>query len=129
MQLGYTIIYVPNVEAALLFYEKAFGLKRKFLCESKQYGELDTGSTLLAFATESVAHDNGYKIVPNRVETPPAGFEIAFTTKDIHKAYQNALVSGAQGIKEPHAKPWGQTVAYLRDLNGVLVELCTPMQY
>jgi hypothetical protein len=24
-------------------------------------------------------------------------------------------------------KPWGQTVAYLRDINGVLVELATPM--
>jgi lactoylglutathione lyase len=23
--------------------------------------------------------------------------------------------------------PWGQTVAYVRDNNGFLVELCTPM--
>ena len=28
-------------------------------------------------------------------------------------------------IKLPEAKPWGQVVGYLRDLNGVIVELCT----
>jgi lactoylglutathione lyase len=27
----------------------------------------------------------------------------------------------------PTKKPWGQTVAYVRDLDGHLVELCTPM--
>jgi hypothetical protein len=28
-------------------------------------------------------------------------------------------------VAEPEAKPWGQTVGYLRDLDGVLIELCT----
>jgi lactoylglutathione lyase len=29
-------------------------------------------------------------------------------------------------VKLPEAKPWGQTAGYLQDMNGVLVELCTP---
>ena len=45
MQLGYTILYVPNVPATLKFYEAAFGLTTRFLHESGNYGELETGST------------------------------------------------------------------------------------
>jgi len=30
MKLGYAIFYVPDVEAAVTFYERAFGLKRRF---------------------------------------------------------------------------------------------------
>jgi lactoylglutathione lyase len=26
---------------------------------------------------------------------------------------------------DPKKKPWGQTVAYVRDLDGFLVEICT----
>ena len=49
MQLGYTILYVPDVPATLKFYEAAFGLTTRFLHESGDYGELETGSTALAF--------------------------------------------------------------------------------
>ena len=27
----------------------------------------------------------------------------------------------------PQEKPWGQVVAYVKDLNGIIVELCTSM--
>ena len=45
MKLGYTIIYVPNVAESLSFFESAFGLSRRFLHESGDYGELETGET------------------------------------------------------------------------------------
>ena len=45
MKLAYTILYVPDVSASLQFFERAFGLKRRFLHESGTYGELDTGET------------------------------------------------------------------------------------
>lgn len=34
MKFGYTIVYVPDVLASVEFFEKAFGLKRRFLHES-----------------------------------------------------------------------------------------------
>jgi hypothetical protein len=37
------------------------------------------------------------------------------------------VAAGALPAAEPVRKPWGQTVAYVRDLDGFLVELCTPM--
>lgn len=29
MKLGYTIVYVPDVQASVEFFERAFGLKRR----------------------------------------------------------------------------------------------------
>lgn len=125
MQFGYTIIYVLDVEKALAFYEEAFGLKRKFLHESKEYGELETGKTVLAFASEKLVQ--GLPFTPNRSGNLASGFEIALVTSDISKAYGHAVSAGAVALKEPEQKPWGQWVAYVRDLNGVVVEICTPI--
>ena len=54
MKFGYTIVYVPDVPASLAFFEKAFGVARRFLHESGDYGELNTGETTLAFATHAL---------------------------------------------------------------------------
>jgi uncharacterized glyoxalase superfamily protein PhnB len=55
------------------------------------------------------------------------GVEIAFTTSDVQAAFDQAVGAGAKPVSKPEKKPWGQTVAYVRDNNGFLVELCTPM--
>ena len=127
MHFGYTIIYVADVPATLLFYHKAFGLEQGFLHESAQYGELVTGDTKLAFASEDLSKSNDIKFTSNRLNSNPAGFEIALVTEDVSKAFKKAIDAGALSVQEPKQKPWGQTVAYVRDLNGVLVEICSPM--
>ena len=43
MKFGYTIIYVPDVSSSLAFFEEAFGFARRFVDESGDYGELNTG--------------------------------------------------------------------------------------
>lgn len=58
MKLGYTIVYVPDVTASLVFFESAFGLKRGFLHEAGDYGELNTGATTLAFASHALGDSN-----------------------------------------------------------------------
>ncbi len=125
MQFGYTIVYVADVEKTLAFYEEAFGLKKKFLHESKGYGELKTGKTVLAFASEKLVQHLSF--MPNRSKNLAAGFEIALVTSDISKAYVCAVSAGAIALKAPEQKPWGQWVGYVKDLNGVIVELCTPI--
>jgi uncharacterized glyoxalase superfamily protein PhnB len=127
MKLGYAIIYVADVPETVAFYEKAFGLKPRFVHESNLYAELDTGSTALAFAGESMAASNELAIRPNRASDVAAAFEIAFVTEDPEAAYQMAVAAGASGVKPPALKPWGQKVGYVRDLNGCLVELCSPV--
>jgi uncharacterized glyoxalase superfamily protein PhnB len=127
MKLGYTIIYVADVTATVAFYEQAFGLRARFIHDSHLYAELETGSTALAFAGESMAAMNGLAIRPNRMADVAAGFEIALVTDDPEAAYRKAIAAGATAVKSPALKPWGQTVGYVRDLNGCLVELCSPM--
>jgi lactoylglutathione lyase len=127
MKFGYTIIYVADVPATVAFYEKAFALKRRFIHESSLYAELDTGSTTLAFAGEPMADVNGVSIRPNRKADVAAGFEIALVTDDPEAAYRAAVAAGAGAVKPPARKPWGQIVGYVRDLNGCLIEICSPM--
>jgi len=127
MKLGYVILYVANVPATVDFYEKAFGLQRRFLHESGQYAEMETGATALAFAAEEMAKANGLTVRFNRVKEDAAAVEVALVTPDVEAAYERAVKAGAQAAQPPKQKPWGQTVAYVRDLDGVLVELCTPI--
>ena len=62
MRLGYVIIYVSDLEATVVFYEKAFGIARRFIHESG-YAEMDTGATALAFATERSGRLTAWPIV------------------------------------------------------------------
>jgi lactoylglutathione lyase len=129
MKFGYTIIYVPSVVTTMDFYKAAFGLKKRFLHESQLYGELDTGATTLAFADESMHESNEVFTQVNRSATPlPPGIEIALVTANVEQAYKQAINAGAIAVKAPQEKPWGQTVAFVRDINGVLVEICSPVE-
>ncbi|OAI15329.1 MULTISPECIES: VOC family protein [Methylomonas] len=128
MKFGYTIIYVTDVLASLTFFDKAFGLKTRFIHESGGYGELDTGQTTLAFASHTLGSSNlpnGY--VAADASILPLGTEIALLTDDVAAAYQHAIQAGATSLKQPIQKPWGQTVAYVRCPDGTLVELCSPI--
>jgi len=127
MKLGYSIFYVPDVEATVTFYETAFGLKRRFT-DPSGYGELETGDTALGFASEALMEGGGVRFQPSRPDdtrAPPA--EVAFVVDDPQAVFDRAVAAGAAPIAPPRQKPWGQTVAYLRDLNGFVVELCTPV--
>lgn len=124
---GYTILYVENVEATLAFYVKAFGFSQKFITPEKDYGELETGGTALAFASYAIAEYNGIALEKRRLEAL-SPFEITFVTDDIESTWKQAVKTGAVVLKEPIQKPWGQTVGYLRDPNGFLVEIATKIQ-
>lgn len=128
MRFGYTIVYVSDVEASLAFFERAFGLARRFLHESGGYGELETGGTALAFAQHEVARSNlGRDYLAAGASGSPLGMEIGLVTEDVKAAFERAVEAGAEPIGQPVDKPWGQTVAYVRCPDGTLVELCTAM--
>ncbi|MEZ5537855.1 MAG: VOC family protein [Thiolinea sp.] len=126
MPLAYTILYVGDVAATLDFYEKAFGLQRKMLHESGDYGELDTGSTTLSFSSLNLMKQIGKN--PGKPVRGNPCFEIAFTVEDVAAALDRAVQAGAELVQAAEDMPWGQTTAYVHDLNGFLVELCTAME-
>jgi catechol 2,3-dioxygenase-like lactoylglutathione lyase family enzyme len=128
--LGYVILYVENVAASLDFYERAFGLPRRFFHDEdgKAYGELETGATRLAFASLGLVGGHfDQPVTVSAAGAPPLGFEIALTAADVQALYDRAVAAGAVAQSPPETKPWGQVVAYVRDNAGFLVELCTPM--
>lgn len=127
MKLGYTLFYVDDVEKTMTFYSKAFGLESGFLHESKQYGEMATGETKLGFVQHATAMSHGFSYEKMDLNKKPAAFEIGFVTSDVKFAFEKAVNHGAQSIQKPEAKPWGQIVSYVRDCNGYLVEICSPM--
>jgi lactoylglutathione lyase len=130
MKLGYVILYVKDVVASVLFYEEAFGLKRRFIHDAGLYAEMETGATTLSFAAIGLAKSNlPCEFQENSLSNSPAGFEVALTTDDVAAAYRQALLAGATGVAAPLAKPWGQIVSFVRDRDGILVELCSPSVY
>lgn len=54
-------------------------------------------------------------------------FEIALCTLDVPAALARAVSAEATPMRPVEVMPWGQTIAHVADLNGFLVELCTPM--
>ncbi|MBP2298757.1 VOC family protein [Azospirillum picis] len=128
MKFGYTILYVPDVAASLAFFEKAFGLTRRFFADTGDYGELETGATTLSFASQDLAlshHAAGYVFASG--SDKPLGVEIALVAEDVEAAHAVALAAGATELAPPKAMPWGQTVSFIRCPDGTLVELCTPV--
>ena len=126
MKFAYTIVYVADVAASLDFFERAFGLKRRFMVETGDYGELETGATTLSFAQHATARGNlGRDYVVAETSAQPLGIEIGLVTDDVPAACERAVHAGATLLKAPASKPWGQVVAYVRCPDGSLVELCT----
>lgn len=128
IKFAYTILYVKDVGKTIEFYEKAFGLTRKFVTPENDYGELLVGETTLSFASNTLANSNltdGF--IESNLENKPFGIEIGFTTEDVEATVENAVKAGAVIVENPKTKPWGQVVSYVRDMDGFLIEICTSM--
>lgn len=133
MKFGYVFLWVRDVEGTARFYEEAFGLKRRFLTDNGEmglYAEMETGGTALAIADEKEARAlfaGGYR--ENDPSLPPGAFQVSFVAEDVEGAYGRALAAGATAMSAPETQPWGQTIARVRDPNGVLVSVASPVGF
>ena len=128
IKFAYTILYVKDVEKSINFYEKAFGFSRKFVTPENTYGELLVGETTLSFASIELASsnlENGF--IESSLTAKPFGIEIGFTTDNVEETVKSAVNAGGTLLEKPKTKPWGQVVAYVRDIDGFLIEVCTPV--
>ncbi len=128
LNLSYVILYVQDVRRSVAFYRQVFGCQQKFISPEGDYAELASGTTTLAFAVHKLAASNlpqGYR--HSRPDALPCGFEIGFESSDIAAVVQTALSAGATEYQPAEAKAWGQTVAYIRDPDGFLVAIGSPL--
>tara|TARA_R110001592_G_scaffold363109_2_gene680336 strand:+ start:4732 stop:5124 length:393 start_codon:yes stop_codon:yes gene_type:complete len=129
MKFAYAIAYVEDVAKTTTFYKNAFGFETKFISPEKDYAELISGDTTLAFASLELGNQNiPIGLNPLNQKEIPFAIEWAFTSENIDLDFTKALDNGAILISPIKTKPWGQQVGYLRDLNGHLIEICTPMK-
>lgn len=128
MKFGKIIIYVADVAASLEFFEKAFGLKAAHFVQEAGYGDIEIGETTLAFAS----FESGQQHLPDglvcaRPSPSDVSVEVALISETVEGDFKRAVEAGAQPLQEPQAKPWGQTVSYLRAPYGTIINLSSPV--
>lgn len=120
------MFWVADVPATVGFYEEAFGIQRRWVRDEGDYAMMETGAVTLQFAVESAAAGSGVDIRPHRAGEQAAAVQLSLAVDDVPAARDRALAAGAADVAAPVTKPWGQVVAYVRDRDGILVELSTP---
>lgn len=124
-----TILYVEDVHRSISFYKKAFGLDERFITEGGEYGEIESQTVALAFSKRKHVDSHlGIKYQSLDLKNPPPPFEICFIVDDVDAAFDQAVEAGATTVSIPAEKPWGQRVAYVRDLDGFLIEIGAKME-
>jgi uncharacterized glyoxalase superfamily protein PhnB len=124
--LAYVVVYVSDVEKSVAFYEKAFGLKTRMTTgkERTAWAEMETGSTTLAFTPQDqreTVRSGGVKSHGTGEAAP--NVLVSITYDDVHQAYKHAVENGAKGMAEPEDKPWGMKAGYVKDIDGILVQI------
>jgi predicted enzyme related to lactoylglutathione lyase len=122
-RFAFTTLVVADVPLSMRFYEQAFGLEPAHAHAERDYAELETGATRLAFASEELAAQHWpLPYTPNRADKPPPAIELTLVVGDVDAAFARAVEHGATAVVEPTEKLWGRT-AYVRDPAGVLLQL------
>lgn len=122
--LGYVILYVKELDAAMKLYTSVFGFRERL--RMGPYGELETGSTTLALS------ERGF-IAEHLLGTcPPPGqgaceVGIVVPRERVSAYFDKAIAAGCSAVKAPVEQPWGQLVSYVRDPDGHLLEICSPV--
>lgn len=120
------MFFVEDVPTTLRFYEQAFGAACDHVHDDGSYAELRIGSLTIGV----VEADFAERHFPGdfRRQQPsdlPAAFEIYIEVDDLDKAIARATGAGATQLGEPMERPWGQRNSFVRDPNGVVIELAS----
>ena len=127
-EIGMTLLYVRDVQESIGFYENAFGIERdaNVTAGFASIFQRSAGSTL-GFVQRDFAreHVDGVAEVALERDAPPV--VVLFVVSDVDATYRRAVDAGAISVRGPEDKPLGFRVAYVRDRDGFLVELATPI--
>ncbi|TWI02997.1 putative glyoxalase superfamily protein PhnB [Luteimonas cucumeris] len=131
MKLAHVVVYLADVEQTLDFYQRAFALPIRMKHEidgAVAYAELDMEGTTLGFASHWLGELNlGRQYQPVSTSGKPFGQTLVFVTDDVRASLARAIAAGAGIVAAPRTRPWGQTVACIRAIEGTLIELCSPV--
>jgi len=115
-------IIVRDVPQVVAFYEQVTGLSARWATD--QFAELVTpGCTLAIAGTATVARfgDGIAEAARNRTAI------LEFRVDDVDKTYTQLAGHVGEFVQEPTTMPWGNRSVLLRDPDGNLVNLFTPV--
>lgn len=110
-------LLVEDLKVSRDFYEQKLGL----IMNSTDTGFIDyrLGETPLALFEKKHAT----VMFQNKHMKPSGGAVIALQVDDVAKTCQELIAKGVKIFEGPKTTSWGQTVAYLHDPDGHIIEL------
>ena len=117
------LLYVDDVAATSRFYQSALGLEETMATEDGRYVQLQTGDVALAFAVASAIAELGLPMEHASRDRQAHAVQLAFETENVEAAVEVFVAAGGTVVNPPTTRPWGQTIAHLRDINGFVVEI------
>ncbi len=110
-------LLVSNLISSRDYYENKLGLTVSLT--DTGFVEYKLGDTPLAIFERKHAT----AMFPSKFMSRPGGAVIALKVSDVHKLCKNLEEKGVTPFEGPKKVPWGQTVAYIHDPDGHIIEL------
>jgi lactoylglutathione lyase len=115
-RVGYVILFVSDLAAAIAFYRDVLSLPFKF--EDAGYAEFDTHGTRFALYEKRRA-----EWLTGRGVSPGPAAEVVFVVDDVDAHARRLAALGAPIVSGPADRPWGHRTVHVQDPDGFLVEL------
>ncbi len=121
-------ITVADADAALDFYQRAFGFERGFTMPGADGRTVHAsmtyqGTTLLMFSPEGAWGNDTMRTPAHSGAEPPFNFYVY--CPDVDALTDRARNAGAEVLSEPEEMFWGDRMASLRDPDGYLWSFAT----
>lgn len=124
-----TIFYVDDMAATKAFYKRVFDMEPSFESPAGRFMIMKTqpeGAIAFGLRPFVETHMVGQKTVAATPQTTPLAVEICFTTDNLEALFKKVVSAGASPVVEPKRLPWGDWCAYVKDNNGLFIELTQP---
>lgn len=115
----HTKLRVRDLDAAIRFYEAAFG----YAVRSRRGGPDDSEIAFLVLPGDTAEVQLARYPGDQAFEVPERMMHLAFRVDDLEAVVASALAAGATLSSGPYALPSGSQVAFLRDADGYAIEL------
>lgn len=124
MNRFFTSILSSDVERTANFYQELLGMVRHF---DSDWFVILTHPDIDGLEFGILQRDHG--IVPETVRAAPAGVMLTFVVTDCDEVYGRARARHAEILEPPTDMPYGQRRMLLRDPDGTVVDVSSPVDW
>lgn len=112
-------IKVSDFDKAFAYYTEVLELKPKTVDKENKFAEIKLGELVIALLTKDTLDGMcGSENIGNNSSNV-----FAVEVDDINKAHTELREKGVKFVQEPKTTPWGQKVAYFKDIEGYMWEI------